>query len=201
MDDQYEKTIHIPFCIRAGRIEPLDGVPLPRLREGTVGHITISADAFEKEEETTRFEGEARAAGLPAGTELLFNMMSRLGWPNHLAEHARSLTLNEVSGWLRGRYVSATLLDPLEIQLRGTKKPVLRPARCRIPSIGKEANSINHAYTLISEQFEPERMSHTANVFQKVFFRDEGTWKRLEILRMRAEASALSRSKPSQGTT
>ena len=68
-----------------------------------------------------------------------------------------------------GSFVSVKLIDALQLQLRGTKLGNLRPAKCRIDSIDKEAVSLNHAYRLISESFEPWRIAHSGNVFQKCF--------------------------------
>lgn len=81
--------------------------------------------------------------------------------------------------------------QPLRIKLRGSKKGELEPCLCEIPSLDDlEATSINHAYTLISENFEMHRRSHTANVFDKVYFSDtNGIWKPLEVLRERIQSA------------
>ena len=56
----------------------------------------------------------------------------------------------------------------LRLTLRGTKKPQLLSVKCDIPALGKVANSLNHAYSLISEAYEIERISHIGNVFETV---------------------------------
>lgn len=49
------------------------------------------------------------------------------------------------------------------------------------------ARSLNHAFTLLSEKFETHRISHTGNVFQRVFYREhDGWWRPLRQLRERA---------------
>lgn len=47
-----------------------------------------------------------------------------------------------------------------------------------------EARSLNHAMTLISEQLEPWRISHTGNVYQRVYYEEtNGWWYPLDWLR------------------
>lgn len=55
--------------------------------------------------------------------------------------------------------------------------------KCDIPALGKVANSLNHAYSLISEAYEIERISHIGNVFKKVYYRDDFSYHELDTLR------------------
>ena len=54
-----------------------------------------------------------------------------------------------------------------------------------ISIIGKEARSLNHAYSLISTKHEPRRLSHTGNVFKEITYLDvkKDKWLPLENLR------------------
>jgi hypothetical protein len=45
------------------------------------------------------------------------------------------------------------------------------------------AQSLNHAFTLLSTKFETERISHTGNVFAQVFFRGKMGWHALNEVR------------------
>ena len=59
------------------------------------------------------------------------------------------------------------------------------------------ASSLNHAFTRLSEKFETHRISHTGNVFQRVFYREHGGWWRplrqlREIAINRAENAILA---------
>jgi len=48
----------------------------------------------------------------------------------------------------------------------------------------KTARSLNHAYTLLSEAFEPWRTSHTGSVYRLVFYQEvDGNWYPLRLLR------------------
>lgn len=59
------------------------------------------------------------------------------------------------------------------------------PAVSFPPEYGLEpARSLNHAFTRLSEKFETHRISHTGNVFQRVFYRERsGWWRPLRQLR------------------
>lgn len=48
----------------------------------------------------------------------------------------------------------------------------------------KEATSLNHACTLLSEKYETHRISHTKNVYQYVFYLDELRYWRADGMRM-----------------
>ena len=52
------------------------------------------------------------------------------------------------------------LQDVLYLQLRDTKAPTLSQAPCKVPALSKEARSVNHAGTLLSEAIEQQRISH-----------------------------------------
>lgn len=87
----------------------------------------------------------------------------------------------------------AVLREPLSIRWRGSKLGSLEPAKCEIPVLPrKRAESVNHAYRLVSEAFEPHRRSHTANVFQEVFYQAGSRWLPLEVLRRNAESDLES---------
>ncbi|SFL57339.1 hypothetical protein [Shimia aestuarii] len=50
------------------------------------------------------------------------------------------------------------------------------------------ATSLNHAYTLLSEAYEPWRISHTGNIYEQVLYQEgNGKWYPLEFLRDETE--------------
>ncbi|MGH7129659.1 MAG: hypothetical protein ACREIV_13905, partial [Planctomycetaceae bacterium] len=79
----------------------------------------------------------------------------------------------------------------------GTKPAVLRAARCNIPALRAEADTLNQAYSIVARHFEPWRRSATGNVFKKVYHATqvggENLWRRLEVLRTAAEADLEAR--------
>ena len=67
-------------------------------------------------------------------------------------------------------FATIELQDALYLQLRGTKAPTLSETACKVPALGKDAHSVNHACTLLSEAIEPHRIAHTTNAFKTVYF-------------------------------
>lgn len=68
----------------------------------------------------------------------------------------------------------------------GTKATGLMSSLIELPEfVSKEpAISLNHAFTLLSETYEPWRMSHTGNVYTRFLYRESnGLWFPLELLR------------------
>ncbi|WP_435198961.1 hypothetical protein [Qipengyuania sp. 902] len=73
--------------------------------------------------------------------------------------------------WLRVQGVSA-----IGLGCSGVTLPACLSAR--------PAQSLNHAYTVLSEIFEPWRTSHTGSVYRHVFYREaDGSWHPLRLLR------------------
>ncbi|MGB3693506.1 MAG: Shedu immune nuclease family protein [Spirulinaceae cyanobacterium] len=74
-------------------------------------------------------------------------------------------------------FVELVLLDNLQIRSRTRS---LQDCHCLIPALQEKAKSVNHAATIISENFELERKSHTKDVFREVYFQDnDKVWKSL----------------------
>ena len=73
----------------------------------------------------------------------------------------------------------------------GSERAKLSECRCGIFLLQKEARSLNHAFTLLSEHFETERLSHTGNVFRQGFTKHNGHWVCLDDLRLVRVRKAL----------
>jgi len=54
----------------------------------------------------------------------------------------------------------------------------------KLDLLDTKAKRLNHAFTLLSQAFEVERMSHTGNVFQRGFTIQNGRWLSLDDLRL-----------------
>ena len=78
-------------------------------------------------------------------------------------------------------------------QVRGDQEARLCPCVCAIPSLDKKAQSLNHAFTLISEAYETLRRSHSGNVFERVYAQDKtNKWVSLDEIRITAIAQAAN---------
>ena len=126
-------------------------------------------------------ERESKAETFPAETILWIDVH-----PRRLDEVQSSIrsslterwdeALRRIEGWL----TPVLLDDPLQLQLRGSKRAELLPCTNRIlglqsaTSEPESVQSLDHAYAHISTLCEPHRVSHTGNVFDKVYFVDQG---------------------------
>lgn len=84
---------------------------------------------------------------------------------------------NYPSGLLKcDGFVEIELLSPLKLLMKGNEPQQLLPCECHAPYLNQDGyefkQSLNHVCTQISESFELGRMSHTVNVFKKVFYVD-----------------------------
>jgi hypothetical protein len=87
----------------------------------------------------------------------------------------------------------------LWIRLKGLERSELECSTVLLP-VGlpeKSAISLNHAFTLLSEYYEKHRISHTGNVYERVFYMEENNkWYPIahlrEGVRARAERGVIS---------
>ncbi len=100
-------------------------------------------------------------------------------------------------------YVEVILCEDLKLQHRGIETAKALPCKVWIPSLEKEFDSVNQAYSAIARVFEPNRKSVSGNIFRRVYKRHDDQKKTenqarplisLGELRRHAEAVVLSRA-------
>lgn len=202
--DRFEKTVVIPLRVVKRQLHYLYGGPLPNLPDGTRCDLIVPLYAIEDKAFLAQLEASHVEDLLPQDANILA-AVSSAQMPGHLTNRALSLkevcqhagrrSTERVSWDLTTQYpdsvfVQVVLKEPLRLELRGTKHGRLLPVRCAIPALeGKEAISLNHAYRLISEEFEPKRISHAGNVFHKMVYLDhQGCFSSLDQLRAKFES-------------
>lgn len=150
--------------------------------------LILSESDFSDKEVFYSLIKETTTTFLPEDSRLLINISLKEKVSD---ENLRKFIITEEKPlpFVQGGFVEIHLIQDLKIKLRGSKKAQLQDCDVYIPALGKKANSINHAYTLVSESFEKWRRSHTANVFQKVFWFNEEKkyWIELDVLRKQFE--------------
>jgi putative transposase len=88
----------------------------------------------------------------------------------------------------------AMLKTDLRLQVRDDHEARLVPCRYFIPALGRDASSLNHALTLISETFETKRVCHSGHVFERAYTQvDPQNWESLGELRLRVTKALLAR--------
>jgi len=202
--DRFEKTLTIPVKVVKGEFHYFYGGQLPSLAEGTICDLIVPVWAFEDKNFLAKLEARQVEELLPKGARI-FTAISSAGVPIHFRNLA--FTSKELAQNFGGRhaeevkqklfannpdslFVEVVLEEPLLLELRGAKHGRLMRVRCVIPDLQNEkAVSLNHAYRLISEAFEPNRISHAGNVFQKMVHLDsQGICHPLDELRNKLAA-------------
>lgn len=185
LHDPLEKTVKIPVRIVDGKPVFFYGGDLPKLKEGAIGDLVLPSYAVLDKDKLLHLEEEQECDFLPKGTRLLANVRREVRSAYLIVNDGQK----DLPWGIAGGFVEFFLEEDLKMKMRGTKKPVLLPCPCSSPALDEQAISVNHAYTLISTKFEPERKSHTGNVFNKVFFKAQnGHWRALDDLRQSIEA-------------
>lgn len=158
------------------------GDPLPDLRDGAIVDLRISDFDFTNKEELEALTVVRTEMFLMAGTRVFIRLIEE----RIKSEDRKRLVDAKTQPWSgppsRGAFVY--IAEDVGMRLSGAKKGSLLDAKCTIPVLGgAEARSINHAYTLLSREFEVDRRSHGGNVFEAAFVEDGRDWVSLEVLR------------------
>lgn len=183
--DPFAKTINLPARVVDGELRFFHGGALPVLKDGAICDLIVSTHDLLQPETAGWLQEEYPVEIVPAGQVVLLGVSSE-GIPPELRD-----TTVEVNDkvWVKdySRFVEVRLEEPLRLLLRGDKNAVLCPCHCRLVSMPTfEAHSLNHAYTRVSEVFEPGRRSRGGNVFRVAYVRAANeTWHRLDDIRDR----------------
>lgn len=175
--DPFEKTVLLPVKFVEGKPKFFYGGDLPVMKNGTIGELKIPEYCIPNDYRLDLIRRESKKEFLPEGTTLMARLSLRSNDPTK--EFLKRL---EVSPPINGLFATIELKSQLCINLKGTKKPELLDCECKIPALPNEdPKSINHAFTLLSEKFETHRRSHTASVFEQVYYQIKtNNWVRLK---------------------
>jgi len=183
-----KKQILINAVVKNGKFIQEDGKPIPDFHESSLLNIIANERDIKNNKDIKKVEyfksyeleepkliikkGSSLIVLIPTPIKLEFTPGFR-----YQARPGNGLFSNGVE--------IRTLVDLYLNPPRGYNLPRLEICRCEIPSIGKEARSLNHAYSLISTKHEPRRLHHTGNVFKKITYLDikKDKWLPLENLR------------------
>ncbi|GEM_PF-681588 len=185
LHDSLEKTIRIPVIVMNGIIRYFYGGNLPTIEDGAIGDLIIPEYKVKDKRFVEISQWEEYKEILPVDSTIMVGIAST-NIPNDKSKFAQKLRIDQLTGDL---YIGVKLLEPLRLQLRGSKRSNLLGVKCCIPDLDNfNATSINNAYTKISEVFEPNRKSHTGNVFEKCFYKCKNDkWYSLDSLRENIE--------------
>ncbi|MDD4803281.1 MAG: hypothetical protein PHF24_10165 [Syntrophomonas sp.] len=181
--DKDAKTVRIPVKIVDGQVKYFYGGDLPKTINGVIGELILPEYGIIDDVFISVSQAKYEKEILPAGSYIMAAVNN-----NQVEEKKRKFTETINAPYSQNSsFIRVQLLDPLILQIRGSKKAILLDTQCLILCLDKEARSLNNAYTLISAEFEPNRRSHTGNVFSKCFYQGKDIWYPLENLRQLEE--------------
>lgn len=202
------KRVKLPVQWVDGRWEFLYGGGIP-VREGSYAELSVALHAIEDESFRKRVTQEVVVKVFDEERPLIVALNDRK-WdgPRHsgfkvaLEDVPTGCTRFE-QVWVGPKSVATGKFDAdhggLWMRQHGVGRcelvcsSVVMPAGSSVPT----ASSLNHAVTLLSEQHETHRISHTGNVYERVFYQEgSGRWFPLAYLRSgvlaRAEQKVIS---------
>lgn len=187
------KRITLPVRLVNGQWEFLYGGGIP-VREGSYAELNIALHAIEDESFSKRVTQEVVVKVFEEGRPLIVALNDQK-W--HGPRHSGfKVALGDVpAGCTRFERVSigptSVATRRLDAKRGGLWMRQLGVGRCELacssvlmPQDGPAAASLNHAVTKLSEQYETHRISHTGNVYERVFYQEgNGNWYPLAHLR------------------
>jgi hypothetical protein len=200
-----DKRVSIPVRRVGNKWEYFYGGDVP-VREGTPGELKVDLAAITDERFSQRLTAEVSIKILGEGAKLLVALSDPKA-PPHTPSIPKGISaLDLPAGTTRmetvvigpEKPVPAAQADGppkpeaggLWLVFKGLNKTEIRGSTIRLPEVAghKVAISLNHAYTVLSELIETQRISHTGNIYTKVFYREEsGRWYPIDDLRWGAQ--------------
>jgi hypothetical protein len=184
----YAPTVRLLVRLQKGQFVQENGSPLPALRENALCELIINSSDLSIQAERDNLTREKTVDALPKGSALWARVRPNEDIPATLARHRENKKCSQPSSYA---YVKFVLDAPLRLVASDGNQPVLAECPCHIPGLPHVAcQSVNEAYTRISEAFEPTRRSHTGNVFACVNYEVESVLQPLSNLRGSARPAA-----------
>lgn len=202
-------VIRVPVKLVDGVWELLYGGAV-KVENGAVGELHLDRMYFTDAKFLKALTERRQVPVLPQGTELRVALTVKPGlehWLPPFLLHREATKHNHTARIsVDTRFVSITLGGPTEAQrergiengglwlwLEGTEPRSIESGTVKLPAASglQPVDSLNHAFTRLSEVFEPWRKAHTGSIYERVFYLEsDGSWYPLKDLRDRALAKA-----------
>lgn len=158
-------TTTIPIEFKDGKIYLQNGKGLPKIKDGARAEITIPSFYIEDSSLKEEYNKEEIFILFEKNTKLYVEMYIRNF--DELSDIE-----NKSKIFFQNKYlIEIELLNDLKIKNRGTKFPRLELCNVKTTNLSIDGKSLNEIYSKISQVYEKHRMSHTGNVFDKVYFK------------------------------
>lgn len=207
--------LRIPVRLVDGQWEFLYGGGLP-IRNGAVGDLVVDSGAVQDKTFLAQLQRASKHKVLEPFTDLLvaltvrpepvlapqlLNCLLPIKSPElqfgeayfhtRRPDGTRFIRIWVVEPSDRQRHLNPDETGGVWLHLKGLEATGVSTSTIRLPEpvSTKPAESLNHAFTLLSEKFEPWRLSHTGNIYDRVLYREaNGKWYPLNVLRNAREA-------------
>lgn len=206
-DEDWSAKVTLPMKRVGDRWEFFYGGDVP-VKDGAIADLTVNTCDLTDDKFRQRVTQEALVRILPEGAELCValsdrseNSRRRLGnWPDKYPVALPPGTTRIERIWLgppkKKKPEPQTKLEGvpeaddsqggLWLKVKGLARCELHGSTVKLPE-GFDpvtAVSLNHAFTKLSECYEAHRLSHTGNVYERIFYQDRnGLWYPLDDLR------------------
>lgn len=215
MTDIYTKTpIRIPVKLVDGQWEFFYGGGLS-VSNGAVGDLVIDKSVIEDKKFLALLKQRSEHKILGVGTELriALTIKSSADIDSELKKFLISVNALELGSnyfdtsrspdtqFVKVRIGEPTLrqmkMRPKDnggiwLRLQGTQPKGISTSQVIVPPLVSKGplESLNHAFTRLSEKYEPWRQSHTGNIYERVLYQEKnGRWYPLSVLRNAAIAN------------
>ncbi|SFH38256.1 hypothetical protein SAMN05216299_109115 [Nitrosospira sp. Nsp14] len=216
-DPNWTAKVTVPVRRVGTKWEFFYGGDVP-VHEGTIGNLVIPIAQIMDKAFLKMVSDETVVKILDEGTKLLVALSDRgagmryvrVGrpWPDVPIENMPPGTTRfeqivigppNISIPRQRELVAKKMGGGLWIRLKGLERSELECSTVHVPEevSHKDAVSLNHALTLLSQHYETHRISHTGNVYERVFYQEENNkWYPIghlrEGVRARAERSVIA---------
>jgi hypothetical protein len=211
-DPLWTAKVTIPVKRVGERWEFFYGGDVP-VKQGTLGELSLSANQITDERFRQRVSQELTVKILEEGQPLLVALSDRSSNGGHLGTWPDVYPLGVPPGTTRFERITLGPPKPkvsdkpektqpeldgiaetggLWLKLKGMERTELAASTVVMPAGFKPetAISLNHAVTLLSQQYEKHRISNTGNVYTRVFYFEENSvWYPLNDLRQGVQAA------------
>jgi hypothetical protein len=182
--ERFQKHLRIGIRFDGASFVLLDGDPLPALVKDCIAELVLAPECIQNAKLRASLTGQKGILLLKEESRVLCGVSSTM-IDDIFAEGLNPS--GPVPIHTAYKFVEITLNADLWLQVRGDQEARLSSCPCKIRALNKEAESLNQAFTLISETFEIKRRSHSGNVFERVYAQDEhGNWQSLDEFRLQA---------------
>lgn len=165
--DSTKRTVRLAIRIEGEKVLQLDRSSLPKVKDGTVGDLILLASDLVNHSDRKTLQSESFTPLLPEGSTVFVGLSPETMDRSAMSQLRKASDLNIGAGYC---FAEVQLQQVLVLRLRGYKDPCLESCNCIIPVLKTNAKSLNHAFTLLSTVFETNRISHTGNVFERVYY-------------------------------